>query len=120
VGSVPVLVVASDDRWFRVLEVTLRLGGFDATRCRSIAEAAQQRGPRRSPRAIVLDLAAEAGAVDEVGIERLAAGATVPVVVILSAPRDALRETLAAAGARVLLRPYAPSALYAALTPAGA
>jgi DNA-binding response OmpR family regulator len=109
-----VLVVSADERWLRVLEVTLRLGGVDTISRRSAREALSVASGESDVSALVLDLAQATG--DELDIVRgLLGESTLPAVVILPERLAAQSEPFAAAGATVLVRPYRPSELYAAL-----
>jgi DNA-binding response OmpR family regulator len=113
VASGQVLVVSADERWLRVLEVTLRLGGATPIARRSAREALNLAGTE-AVSAIVLDLA-QAGP-DELEVVRGLLGQnSLPAVVILPERLAEQRESFAAAGATVLVRPYRPSELYAAL-----
>ena len=113
-ASGQVLVVSADERWLRVLEVTLRLGGADPISRRSAREALNLAAVEAIVSAIVLDLA-QAGP-DELEIVRgLLGHNSLPAVVILPERLAEQREAFAAAGATVLVRPYRPSELYAAL-----
>jgi hypothetical protein len=69
---------------------------------RSVVEALRTRAGDEAPRAIVLDLGTDT---------------TLPAIIILPERLDSQREVFRATGAQVLVRPYAPSALYAALRP---
>ena len=114
VGFGQVLVVSADERWLRVLEVTLRLGGAETVSLRSARDAFSLAGHDSSMSAIVLDLAQATG--DELEVARgLLGHSPLPAVVILPERLAAQQESFAAAGATVLLRPYRPSELYAAL-----
>ncbi len=113
----PVLLVPSDERWQRVLEVTLRLGGYEPALCRSLAEALQTDDDVPAGAPILLDLAREAGVADQDQLRALAAGGR-RVVVILPEARAAEREAFTALGVRVVVRPYPPSELYEALAAA--
>ena len=116
-GDVPsgqVLVVSADERWLRVLEVTLRLGGVDTISRRSAREALSLADGEAGVSALVLDLAQATG--DELDVVRgLLGQSSLPAVVILPERLAAHSEPFAAAGATVLVRPYRPSELYAAL-----
>ncbi len=113
VASGQVLVVSADERWLRVLEVTLRLGGATPIARRSAREALNL-AAAEAVSAIVLDLA-QAGP-DELEIVRGLLGQnSLPAVVILPERLAEQHEAFAAAGATVLVRPYRPSELYAAL-----
>jgi DNA-binding response OmpR family regulator len=114
VASGQVLVVSADERWLRVLEVTLRLGGAETVSRRSARDAFSLAGGDGSMSAIVLDLAQASG--DELEVARgLLGHSPLPAVVILPERLAAQSESFAAAGATVLVRPYRPSELYAAL-----
>jgi DNA-binding response OmpR family regulator len=114
VPSGQVLVVSADERWLRVLEVTLRLGGVDTISRRSAREALSLAGGDAGLSALVLDLAQATG--DELDVVRgLLGQSSLPAVVILPERLAAQSEPFAAAGATVLVRPYRPSELYAAL-----
>ena len=113
VASGQVLVVSADERWLRVLEVTLRLGGAVPISRRSAREALGLSGTE-AVSAIVLDLAQSSG--DELDVVRgLLGQSSLPAVVILPERLAGQSEMFAAAGATVLVRPYRPSELYAAL-----
>ncbi len=114
VGSGQVLVVSADERWLRVLEVTLRLGGADTISRRSAREALSLASGDTSVSAIVLDLAQATA--DELEVARgLLGHSSLPAVVILPERLAAQSEAFAAVGATVLVRPYRPSELYDAL-----
>jgi CheY-like chemotaxis protein len=117
VGGVPsgqVLVVSADERWLRVLEVTLRLGGVDTISRRSAREALSLADGEAGVSALVLDLAQATG--DELDVVRgLLGQSSLPAVVILPERLASHSEPFAGAGATVLVRPYRPSELYAAL-----
>jgi DNA-binding response OmpR family regulator len=114
-----VLIVSPDDRWLRVLDVTLRLGGFRTLARRSIVEANRMRAGDEPAVAIVLDLGVDSSATDLDSVRNLLGEHSVPAVVILPERLGEQRESFAAIGATVLVRPYRPSELYAAL-PTGA
>ena len=114
VAAGQVLVVSADERWLRVLEVTLRLGGADTISRRSAREALSLASGDSGVAAIVLDLAQATA--DELEVARgLLGHSDLPAVVILPERLAAQSEPFAAAGATVLVRPYRPSELYAAL-----
>ena len=114
VAAGQVLVVSADERWLRVLEVTLRLGGADTISRRSAREALSLASGDSGVVAIVLDLAQATA--DELEVARgLLGHSDLPAVVILPERLAAQSEPFAAAGATVLVRPYRPSELYAAL-----
>jgi DNA-binding response OmpR family regulator len=114
VAAGQVLVVSADERWLRVLEVTLRLGGVETISRRSAREALSLAGGDSEVSAIVLDLAQATA--DELEVARgLLGRSSLPAVVILPERLAGQREPFAGAGATVLVRPYRPSELYAAL-----
>jgi DNA-binding response OmpR family regulator len=112
-----VLVVSPDERWLRVLEVTLRLGGFEPLMRRSVVEALRTRAGDEAPRAIVLDLGTDTTPKEVDSIREILGESTLPAIIILPERLDSQREVFRSTGAQVLVRPYAPSALYAALRP---
>jgi len=120
VGAVPVLVIAPDERWLRVLEVSLKLGGFVPIARRSIDEASRSRsGDERAP-VVVLDLGADSKAGDLASIRELLGGdPSLRMVVILPQRLETVRDQFEGAGASVIVRPWQPSTLYAAIRAAG-
>jgi DNA-binding response OmpR family regulator len=120
VGAVPVLVIAPDERWLRVLEVSLKLGGFVPIARRSIDEASRSRsGDERAP-VVVLDLGADSKAGDLASIRELLGGdPSLRMVVILPQRLESVRDQFEGAGASVIVRPWQPSTLYAAIRAAG-
>ena len=114
VAAGQILVVSADERWLRVLEVTLRLGGADTVSRRSAREALSLASGDPVVSALVLDLAQATP--DELEVARgLLGHSDLPAVVILPERLATQSEAFAAAGATVLVRPYRPSELYAAL-----
>jgi CheY-like chemotaxis protein len=114
VAAGQILVVSADERWLRVLEVTLRLGGAETVSRRSAREALSLASGDPVVSAIVLDLAQATP--DELEVARgLLGHSDLPAVVILPERLATQSEAFAAAGATVLVRPYRPSELYAAL-----
>lgn len=109
-----ILVVSGDDRWRRVLEVVLRLGGATTVSRRSIADALDD-GARRGVRAVLLDLGEMASPEELAAIRRTAREGRKPTVIILPERLAGERERFASDGATVLVRPYRPSELYRAL-----
>lgn len=110
-----VFVIASDESLLSLLEMTVRLGGYRPVIRRSLGEAQRQRVDDSPPHAVLVELGDDATP-DEIGAaRRLRDDIGVPVIVIL--PETLAREAanFTASGLRVLTRPYAPSALYAAL-----
>lgn len=112
--------MSPDERWLRVLEVTLRLGGFEPLMRRSVVEALRTRAGDEQPRAIVLDLGTDTTPQEVDSIREVLGEATMPAIVILPERLETQRELFRATGARVIVRPYAPSALYSALRSDGA
>lgn len=110
-----VLVVSPDERWLRVLEVTLRLGGFTPMARRSVVDALRVRSDDDPPRAIVLDLGPDSTTNEVQAVREVLGTSDLPAVVILPERLAAQRAAFSATGAAVLVRPYQPSALYAAL-----
>lgn len=114
----PVLIVSADERWLRVLEVTLRLGGAEAISRHSIGEAIHiPAGDEQRPTAIVVDLGAQATEAELSDVRGLIHENPLRAVVILPERLATERERFTAVGAAVLVRPYRPSALYAVLWP---
>jgi DNA-binding response OmpR family regulator len=112
-----VLIVSPDERWLRVLEVTLHLGGHQTVSRRSVTEALRLRAGDDSPRALVLDLGVDSTAGEVDAVRELLGQSDLPAVVILPERLGGQRDAFAATGATVLVRPYRPSELYAALRP---
>jgi hypothetical protein len=118
VASGQVLIVSADERWLRVLEVTIRLGGADTISRRSVGDALRSPAVEgEHPTSIVVDLGSQTtpGELDDV--RGLVADNALPALVILPEGLAAERERFAGVGATVLVRPYRPSELYAALWP---
>ena len=84
---------------------------------RSVVEALRTRAGDEAPRAIVLDLGTDTTPKEVDSIREILGESTLPAIVILPERLDSQREVFRATGAQVLVRPYAPSALYAALRP---
>lgn len=106
------------ERWLRVLEVTLRLGGYVARRERSLDAALRPEigdDGSEPPRAVVLDLGTETSAAETEDIRRQLGGTATRMVVVLPNRMADERSAFEAAGAQVLIRPYAPTELYKAL-----
>ncbi|OGO57678.1 MAG: hypothetical protein A2V85_02945 [Chloroflexi bacterium RBG_16_72_14] len=114
------LVVSPDERWLRVLEVTVRLGGHRTVSRRSVADALRVRAGDVAPRAVVIDLRARWSTEEVDAVRVLLDGSTVPAIVILPERLESERSRVASAGATVLISPYRPSELYAALSPEAA
>ncbi|MBA3777972.1 MAG: hypothetical protein H0X16_01450 [Chloroflexi bacterium] len=114
-GSGTVLVIAPDERWLRVLEITLRLGGYTPATRRSISDALRLRTGDEPAEAIVLDLGTDSTTSDAERVRELLSGGQLRAVVILPERFEEQIDEFRAAGAEVLIRPYQPSALYAAL-----
>ena len=118
VASGQVLIVAADERWLRVLEVTIHLAGAETISRRSVAEALRTPlAEAERPSAIVADLSAQASATEIDEVLGLVGDNPLPAVVILPERLAPERERFVAVGATVLVRPYRPSELYAALWP---
>lgn len=118
VASGQVLIVSADERWLRVLEVTLHLGGAETISRRSVAEALRTPlADAERPSAIVADLSAQASATELDEVLGLVRDNPLPAVVILPERLAPERERFVAVGATILVRPYRPSELYAALWP---
>jgi hypothetical protein len=115
VGAVPVLVIAPDERWLRVLEVSLKLGGFVPIARRSIDEASRSRSGDEPAPVVVLDLGADSKASDLAMIRELLGNPSLRMVVILPQRLEGGRPEFERAGASVVVRPYQPSTLYAAI-----
>jgi DNA-binding NtrC family response regulator len=119
VSSPFVLVVSPDERWLRVLEVTLRVGGFTPIARRSVVEALRQREGDDRPTALVLDFGTESTAREVEAVREVLGSGEIPAIVILPERLNQQREAFQASGVKVIVRPYPPSALYKALrTPA--
>ena len=113
-----VLIVSADERWLRVLEVTIRLGGAETISRHSIGEALHiPTLDGQHPTAIVMDLGAQTSEQELDDVRGILHDNTLPAVVILPERLAAERERLVAVGATVLVRPYRPSELYNALWP---
>ena len=84
---------------------------------RSVVEALRTRAGDERPRAIVLDLGTDTTPREVDSIREILGENTLPAIVILPERLDSQRDVFRATGAQVLVRPYAPSALYAALRP---
>jgi hypothetical protein len=117
-GSGLVVVVSADERWLRVLDVTIRLGGASTIKRRSVVDALQLPiDEAEHPTALVVDLAAQSTEKELDNVRHVVQENSLPAVVILPERLAAERERFAAVGATVLVRPYRPSELYAALWP---
>ena len=120
VGGGTVLIIAPDERWLRVLEATLKLGGYQPIARRSVDEAMRMRASDERPIAVVVDLGVDSGAIEVETIRtllehELLADQRGKIVVILPERLAELREALDIGGVHVLVRPYPPSELYAAI-----
>jgi DNA-binding NtrC family response regulator len=114
-----VLVVSPDERWLRVLEVTLRVGGFTPIARRSVVEALRQREGDDRPQALVLDFGTESTSREVEAVREVLGSGDLPAIVILPERLSQQQEAFRASGVKVIVRPYPPSALYRALrTPA--
>jgi DNA-binding response OmpR family regulator len=118
VASGQVLIVSADPRWRRVLEVTLQLAGAGTSTGASLAEALRiPIGEDTAPTALVIDLSAQATPAELDDVRTQLGAAPWPAVVILPERLGAERERVGTATTKVLVRPYRPSELYAALWP---
>jgi DNA-binding NtrC family response regulator len=115
VSSPFVLVVSPDERWLRVLEVTLRVGGFTPIARRSVVEALRQREGDDRPTALVLDFGTESTAREVEAVREVLGSGDIPAIVILPERLNQQREAFEGTGVKVIVRPYAPSVLYQAL-----
>jgi hypothetical protein len=118
VASGQVLIVSADPRWRRVLEVTLQLGGAGTSTGASLAEALRiPIGEDTAPTALVIDLSAQATPAELDDVRTQLGAAPWPAVVILPERLGGERERVSTATTKVLVRPYRPSELYAAVWP---
>jgi hypothetical protein len=118
VASGQVLIVSADERWLRVLEVTIRLGGAETISRRSVGEALRTPPVEgQYPTSVVVDLGAQTSPDELDDVRGLVHDNSLPAVVILPEGLAVERERFVAIGATVLVRPYRPSELYAALWP---
>jgi DNA-binding NtrC family response regulator len=115
VSSPFVLVVSPDERWLRVLEVTLRVGGFTPIARRSVVEALRQREGDDRPTALVLDFGTESTAREVEAVREVLGSGDIPAIVILPERLNQQRTAFEGTGVKVIVRPYAPSVLYQAL-----
>lgn len=118
-----VLIIAPDERWLRLLEAMLKLGGYQPIARRSVDEAVRLRASDQQPMAVVLDLGPDSGSSEVESIRALLTEHNVlrghsTLVVILPELLGELRSELIRTGVEVLVRPYPPSRLYAAIGPA--
>ena len=109
------MVVARDERWLRVLEVTLRLGGLTPILRRSFAEARRTRVDDARPGAIIIDLGNDSTPKEMMAARELQEELRTPVIVILPEALAEQAQVFRNNGLRVVTRPYQPSTLYAAL-----
>jgi DNA-binding response OmpR family regulator len=118
VASGQVLIVSADPRWRRVLEVTLQLAGAGTSTGASLAEALRiPISEETAPTALVVDLNAQA-TVDELDdVHAQLEAAPWPAVVILPERLGEERDRVRVPTTTVLVRPYRPSELYAAIWP---
>lgn len=113
-----VLIVSADERWLRVLEVTIRLGGAETISRRSVGDALRSPALEgQQPTEIVVDLAAQATPDELDDVRGLVKDNALPAVVILPEGLAEERERFESVGGTVLVRPYRPSELYTALWP---
>ncbi|MEO8437111.1 MAG: hypothetical protein ABI562_01540 [Chloroflexota bacterium] len=114
----PILVVSADERWLRALEVTIRLGGAETISRRSVGDAVRSNAVEGTePSAIVVDIGAQTTTdeMDEVVV--LVQVHSTHAVVIVPESLASDRGRFESVGATVLVRPYRPSELFAALWP---
>jgi hypothetical protein len=109
------MVIASDERWLRILELTLRLGGLRPILRRSFAAAQRTRVEDARPGAVIIDLDNDSTPAEMVAARRLQDEMRAPVIVILPEVLAGQAQVFHDNGLRVVSRPYPPSALYAAL-----
>lgn len=118
VAAGQVLIVSADPRWRRVLEVTLQLAGAGTSTGASLAEALRiPIGEDTAPTALVVDLNAQATASELDEVRSQLDAAPWPAVVILPERLGSERDRVTSASTGVLVRPYRPSELYAAIWP---
>lgn len=118
VASGQVLIVSADPRWRRVLEVTLQLAGAGTSTGASLAEALRiPIGEDTAPTALVIDLSAQATPAELDDVRTQLGAAPWPAVVILPERLGTERARVSSPTTSVLVRPYRPSELYAALWP---
>ena len=113
--GVPVIVVAPDDHALRMLDVTLRLGGFASMPRSSVDDARRLRNGDPRPLAVVIDLRDRALPLEGADVRTLQDELRVPVVVIVGDDPAVDRGGYERAGARVLVDPYPPAELYRAV-----
>jgi hypothetical protein len=109
------MIVASDERWLRTLEMTIRLDGLTPILRRSFAEAEGTPVDAATPRAIIVNLNNDATPREMQAARRLQDQLGVPVIVILPEALAVHEHHFRRISLRVVTRPYPPSALYAAL-----
>jgi hypothetical protein len=118
VASEQVLIISADERWRRVLEVTVRLGGAETISRHSVGDALHIPGLEgQHPTSIIVDIAAQTTASELDDVRSLVEANTLPIVVVLPELLVAERDRFVAVGATVLVRPYRPSELFRALWP---
>jgi hypothetical protein len=101
-----------------VLEVTIRLGGAETISRHSVAEALHTPLVEgQHPTAIVVDVGGQTSADELDDLRALVKENLFPAVVILAERLAAERDRFASVGATVLVGPYRPSQLHAALVP---
>ena len=111
----PVMIVASDERRSRTLEVTMRLGGLTPIMRRSLAEARRKTADGPPPGAIIVDLDNDSTQQEMRAAWRLQDKLGVPVIVILPEALAGQAQEFRRSGLRVVARPHPPSALFTAL-----
>ena len=104
----------------------MKLGGYQPIVCRSVDDALRLPASDERPTAAVIDLGLDSGTLDVRTMRVLLVGHDLlqdeqpNVVVILPESLSHSREALRLEGATVLVRPYPPSELYAAIRSADA
>ena len=101
VPSGQVLIVSADERWLRVLEVTIRLGGAETISRRSVGEALRTPPSEgQYPTAVVVDLGAQTSPDELDDVRGLVQDNALPAVVILPERLRRERERFVAPGRR--------------------
>ena len=98
--------------------MTIRLGGAETISRRSVSAALRTPAAEgQHPTAIVVDLGAQTSTEELDDVRALVDANSLPALVILPEGLAAERGRFVDVGATVLVRPYRPSELYAALWP---
>ena len=117
-ASGQILIVSADERWRRVLEVTVQLAGAGATTGASLAEALSVPiADATAPTAIVIEVSAQATTTELDEVREQLRSAPWPAVVILPERLVPERDRVSSPTTTILVRPYRPSELYAAIWP---